>query len=147
MTALFSEEWHPRARHWWPHRPESPGEARTVLAFYALVWMLPNEVIDSAELVLSELITNAILHAAPPPDTPRGKMPLIETVFVPFPGGVRIEVHDESETKPEIREASDERESGRGLALVDALTGGRWGVCTGPDTGKTVWAECRQAVS
>jgi hypothetical protein len=33
-------------------------------------------------------------------------------------------------------------ESGRGLALVDALTGGQWGVAGRVGVGKMVWAVC-----
>jgi len=70
---------------------------------------------DAAELVLSELITNAIRHAC----TPRDR--LIETRYERLPdGGLRIEVHDAGDGVPLMQRPSGDDESGRGLALVDA---------------------------
>jgi hypothetical protein len=59
-----------------------------------------------------------------------------------LPYGVRIEVHDTSPAAPKQGEASAGDESGRGLALVDALTGGQWGVSDREGPGKAVWAVC-----
>jgi hypothetical protein len=39
-----------------------------------------------------------------------------------------------------MKQAEDNEESGRGLALVDALTGARWGVSERDGIGKLVWA-------
>lgn len=55
---------------------------------------------------------------------------------------MRIEVHDSDRNRPERREPSADDDSGRGLALVDALTGGRWGVSGRAGIGKLVWAVC-----
>ena len=87
-------------------------------------------------MIVSELVTNAITHAHPPYGN------LISTRFERLESGVRIEVHDSSDSKPERREASAEAESGRGLGLVDALTGGHWGVSDRNGPGKMVWAIC-----
>jgi anti-sigma regulatory factor (Ser/Thr protein kinase) len=92
------------------------------------------ELADAAELVLSELFTNAVRHAR----RPRGRR--IATCYRRVPGGVCIEVHDACDTWPELRKAEDDEESGRGLALVDALTGARWGVSERDGIGKLVWA-------
>lgn len=73
----------------------------------------------AAELVVSELVTNSVRHAR----EPRGHV--IRTQFERLGRAVRIEVHDANESKPEQRRAFDDEESGRGLALVDAITGGR----------------------
>jgi anti-sigma regulatory factor (Ser/Thr protein kinase) len=89
---------------------------------------------DGAELALSELLTNSLRHAR----KPCGRQ--IETRYERMAGGVRIEVHDANETWPVLRKASMDEESGRGLALVDALTGGRWGVSEREGVGKLVWA-------
>jgi len=90
---------------------------------------------DAAELVLSELITNAIRHAC----TPRDR--LIETRYERLPdGGLRIEVHDAGDGVPLMQRPSGDDESGRGLALVDALTDRRWGVSSRIGVGKSVWA-------
>jgi len=95
---------------------------------------------DSAALVLSELMTNALKHCGE-------RDRLIETRFVRLrdgsgrPAGLRVEVHDAGETRPVLQEPSADAESGRGLPLVDALTAGRWGVSHRQGIGKLVWAE------
>jgi anti-sigma regulatory factor (Ser/Thr protein kinase) len=106
-----------------------------LLAQHLGAWGL-STVADSAELVVSELMTNAITHAHPPYGN------LIATRFERLADGVRIEVHDAGDGKPEPRDAPAEEESGRGLGLVEALTGGTWGVSDRDGPGKVVWAVC-----
>jgi two-component sensor histidine kinase len=91
---------------------------------------------DTAALLVSELMTNSVRHAR----RPCGR--LIGTRFERLESGVRIEVHDANDSRPERREVSAEEESGRGLVLVDALTGGHWGVSARDGVGKMVWAVC-----
>lgn len=118
----------------WTRDPENVGRARDELCLHLAKWNMA-EVTDSALLVLSELVTNAVRHARQPGDRQ------IETRFVRRDGGVRIEVHDASDAKPELREVPDEEaECGRGLFLVDHLTGGRWGVSDREGVGKLIWA-------
>jgi anti-sigma regulatory factor (Ser/Thr protein kinase) len=109
------------------------GRARQFLAHHLDAWGLPH-LTDCATVIVSELVTNAVRHAHPPYGN------LIATRFERLPSGVRIEVHDGSDNKPERREACAEEESGRGLGLVDALTGGQWGVSDRNGPGKIVWA-------
>jgi anti-sigma regulatory factor (Ser/Thr protein kinase) len=80
-----------------------------------------------ARLVVSELVTNAVLHARTP----------IELTLVIREGVLRIEVTDLGVDRPQ-RWARDES-SGRGLPIVEAV-GRAWGVI---DLGssKTVWCE------
>lgn len=89
-----------------------------------------DELIESAELGVSELATNATLHARTP-----------FTIGLSVSGGtVRISVTDESPVVPELRHSRGLATTGRGLVLLDAA--GRWGiepVDGGP--GKTVWFE------
>jgi two-component sensor histidine kinase len=92
---------------------------------------------ESAGLVGSELVTNAVVHAHPPYGN------LIATRLERLDHGVRIEVHDAGGGEPERRRAGPDDGSGRGLALVDALTGGQWGVGGREGPGKVVWAVCR----
>ncbi|MFI1097595.1 ATP-binding protein [Streptomyces sp. NPDC020917] len=89
---------------------------------------------DCAELVLTELLTNAVQHGCPP----QGRQ--IETRCERLASGVRIEVHDANEDWPELQGQGADAESGRGLLLVDALTGSRWGVGPRDGVGKRVWA-------
>ncbi|MFI0718032.1 ATP-binding protein [Streptomyces sp. NPDC021224] len=111
------------------------GTARHDLRRVLAAWEL-GDLADRAELVLSELLSNALQHADTPPD---GE---VETRYERLPKGIRIEVHDVDDAKPRVQPLSAEAESGRGLALVHALTGGEWGV--GPrrkGVGKRVWAD------
>jgi DNA-binding XRE family transcriptional regulator len=120
----------------WRRDPLIVISVRRLLVWHLAAWDM-QELAEVAELVVSELVTNAVRHAHGPDDT------LIETRFVRLPGDdLRIEVHDGNENTPELRGLSADAESGRGLALVDALTGGRWGVGGREGIGKVVWAEC-----
>ncbi|WP_307795075.1 ATP-binding protein [Actinacidiphila acididurans] len=124
----------------WPPAPRSVGRARRFLALQLDAWAMPH-LADTAELILSELVTNAVKHA----HSPNGRV--IATRLERLASGVRIEVHDSSDCKPELREASGEEESGRGLLLVDALTGGCWGVNDRSGPGKSVWAVCTHSAA
>lgn len=85
--------------------------------------------VDVAELVVSELATNAALHGEPP-----------VTIRVRMDRGVRIEVEDLGRHLPVVLPAQLEATTGRGLSLVAALAA-RWGVEPLPGHGKQVWAE------
>jgi anti-sigma regulatory factor (Ser/Thr protein kinase) len=86
--------------------------------------------LDASRLLVSELVTNAVLHARTD----------FELVIRVVPQGVRIEVSDESPSAPVVRRYEDEAMTGRGLALVEDLAA-RWGVDERPHGGKTVWFE------
>lgn len=82
-----------------------------------------------AQLVVSELATNAVIHAGTP-----------FSVGVRYDGStVRISVQDWSSSQPIMRESNPRALSGRGLRLI-AMVSRAWGIDYGPD-GKTVWAE------
>jgi anti-sigma regulatory factor (Ser/Thr protein kinase) len=82
-------------------------------------------------LCLSEVVTNAVLHA---------RTPLSVTVSVAEADGtVRVEVADRSHVEPVRRRFADVSPTGRGLHLLDRLTTD-WGIEPSP-TGKTVWFE------
>jgi MEDS: MEthanogen/methylotroph, DcmR Sensory domain/Histidine kinase-like ATPase domain len=84
---------------------------------------------DDVQLVVSELATNAVVHAGTP-----------FSISVSSDGRtMRIAVSDWSVVRPVVRDGSPDAISGRGLRLVAAVAGD-WGVEPGPD-GKTVWAE------
>ncbi|MBD0738167.1 ATP-binding protein [Streptomyces sp. CBMA29] len=111
------------------------GRARKLLAAQLDAWGLAH-LTDTAEVVVSELFTNSVRHAR----VPDGRR--IATHFERLENGVRIEVHDANDVRPVLQNASADAESGRGLALVDAFTGGRWGVSDREGVGKMVWAVC-----
>lgn len=110
--------------------PVSVGRVRrhAVAACTALGWTGDR---DLAELLVSEVTTNALVHGD-------GEV----RVRVRLAGSVlRIEVDDASSTVPRLRTAAADAEGGRGLAMVDALASA-WGVEPAPDgRGKTVWFE------
>jgi anti-sigma regulatory factor (Ser/Thr protein kinase) len=119
----------------WPRGPRSVGRARRLLFRKLSAWELEH-VAETAELVVSELVTNAVRHT----DSRRGH--LIETRFERLAVGVRIEVHDACDARPVRREPTADDDAGRGLVLVDTLTGGMWGVGERQGVGKLVWAVC-----
>ncbi|MFF9511761.1 SpoIIE family protein phosphatase [Streptomyces sp. NPDC014724] len=80
------------------------------------------------ELVLSELVTNAIRHGSAP-----------VTMRLLNDHGLTCEVADGSSTSPHLRYAAATDEGGRGLFLVAQLTE-RWGTRYTPQ-GKVIWAE------
>ncbi|QLH27403.1 SpoIIE family protein phosphatase [Streptomyces sp. Rer75] len=87
------------------------------------------EVAFVAELLLSELVTNALRHASGP-------------IRVRLLHGRTLicEVSDTSSTSPHLRRAATTDEDGRGLFLVAQLALA-WGTRHTPD-GKVIWAEC-----
>jgi hypothetical protein len=85
--------------------------------------------VDDAQLVVSELATDSVVHAGSP-----------FSVSVRYDGAaIRISVHDWNPTLPVLRHGGPAARSGRGLHLVGALARA-WGVEPSAD-GKTVWAE------
>ncbi|CAG6396141.1 ATP-binding protein [Streptomyces cocklensis] len=117
----------------WPLSGRSVGRARRELRGTLSAWGL-DHLTEPAELVLSELLTNAVRYAR----TPAGR--LVETRLERTPDGIRIEVHDANDRLPQMQRAADDDEGGRGLALVDVLTERRWGVSSRQGVGKLVWA-------
>ncbi|MDT0308837.1 ATP-binding protein, partial [Streptomyces sp. DSM 44917] len=93
-------------------------------------WGLSAPAVENAELVVSELVTNAVLHT--------GSQAVVCTLRA-GEGLVRVEVADQRTTAPHppggsarARAARAEDERGRGLILVEALSTA-WGVSPGPD--------------
>ena len=85
-------------------------------------------------LCATELLTNVIAHVG------EGTPVTVRVMATHDHGRTRIEVTDtDPRTLPAPLPATETQESGRGLALLDALTD-RWGVDQGPDR-KTVWCE------
>jgi CheY-like chemotaxis protein/anti-sigma regulatory factor (Ser/Thr protein kinase) len=85
---------------------------------------------DEASLVVTELATNAVLHAGSP-----YRVRLRRTE-----GVVRIEVADGGSGTPEPQPFSATAETGRGIVLVSAISAS-WGIDARPGQGKVTWAE------
>jgi anti-sigma regulatory factor (Ser/Thr protein kinase) len=118
--------------------------ARAFVLRFTQRWRLA-AVRDNAELVTSELVTNAVKATGVVDPKPTYAMLATVAVFVlrlsVVGSCLRIEVWDRSLDLPKQQDQDDESEHGRGLLLVDALTV-RSGVRAAVDgTGKVVWAD------
>lgn len=113
----------------WHLDPEdaAPGRARR-LARKALVRWEMEDLTDSVELLVSEVVTNAVRYATKPVS-----LRLLRTDVL------RCEVGDDVPQLPRLRQARATDEGGRGLYLVNKLAR-RWGA-TRLSTGKVVWFE------
>jgi len=92
-----------------------------------------DDVIDDAMIVVSELVTNAIMHARSACD-----LRLKDADHI-----LRIEVIDGGHGSPELQRPAPHAEHGRGLLLVSAMCAA-WGVDTLGDGRKMVWAELKR---
>jgi serine phosphatase RsbU (regulator of sigma subunit) len=110
-----------------PPDPEHVGCIRSLTTDQLEAWQL-EEASFVTELVVSELVTNAIRYGTPPI-----QLRLIRDT------SLICEVSDGSNTAPHMRRARIFDEGGRGLLLVAQLTQ-RWGTRHSP-SGKTIWCE------
>lgn len=114
-----------------PPTPQAPGQARRVVR--QTLSGVNRETLDTATLLVSELVTNSVRHSGTPPE---------ETVVLRIaqgPSAVRVEVCDSGPGfRVEPRKAAVDAVGGWGLPLVERLSR-RWGVLQGPPT--TVWFE------
>lgn len=85
---------------------------------------------ETAALLASEIVTNAIIH---------GRSEARIRVSGGAAGWLRVEVADDNSRHPQPVEQDTDALDGRGLAIVELLAG-RWGVQDDP-YGKTVWFE------
>jgi len=111
-----------------PPEPTSATRARA-LAREQLSAMCTRDALDTIALLVTELVTNAILHARTP----------LQLTLETQPGLVRICVEDESNEQPTLQHYEPDAVTGRGLVLVDQLSSS-WGVDSTP-SGKVVWCE------
>ncbi|MBB0231717.1 ATP-binding SpoIIE family protein phosphatase, partial [Streptomyces calidiresistens] len=111
--------------------PADPGvvaRARTLTSERLAQWEVPEELVFGTELIVSELVTNAIRYAG----GPIGLRLIRDRKLI-------CEVSDPSQTQPHLRRARPADEGGRGLFLV-AQIAHRWGSRYTP-AGKTIWTE------
>ncbi|WP_332112937.1 ATP-binding protein [Streptomyces sp. ActVer] len=120
-----------------PRHARSVSRARTLLREQATSWKLPDEVTETAVLLLSELMTNAYRHAKVSPGREIWARCALDD------DRVRVWVTDANDMLPAPRNASPDDESGRGLALVATLAD-NWGATPREGgIGKTAWFELR----
>jgi PAS domain S-box-containing protein len=110
-----------------PADPAIVSEARARAARQLAAWGL-EELVFTTELLVSELVTNAIRHA----EGPIQLRMILDTTL-------SCEVSDASVTAPRHRRADRYDEGGRGLMLVARLAG-RWGTRY-TEAGKTIWTQ------
>lgn len=116
--------------------PETVYLARTLIDQAAIKWLIPDDAQYVAKVVITELVTNAVKLY-------RGRA--ITAWLAPSPvapGVIELAVWDPDASRlPTIGVAADDAESGRGLAIVYELSGGRLGWYRSPTIGgKIVWA-------
>ncbi|MFG2817900.1 ATP-binding protein [Kitasatospora sp. NPDC048365] len=108
-----------------PPLPRNVARARRLASTALSAWGVKH-LADSVELVVSELVTNAVRYG-------RGAVSISLTLQE---SALQISVADYGHGMPQMREAGEEDSNGRGLAIVSALCT-RWAVTTRL-TGKTV---------
>lgn len=94
------------------------------------------DLLDDALLLISELVTNSILHGGPP----------IVLAIECDGEGLHVRVRDGSADRPRLTDRGTDAEDGRGMTLVDVLSS-TWGVEPVEDdygSGKETWFELRR---
>ncbi|MCK9877638.1 ATP-binding protein [Frankia sp. Ag45/Mut15] len=115
-----------------PAEPRAAGRARRLVTELLAAWNRA-EAIEVAQLLISEVVTNAVRFVGD-----RGALRLTVTLSI---DRIRIAVDDGSSLHPTLRLADDDDESGRGMHLVAALAL-QWGIVDCPQEqgpGKQVW--------
>jgi anti-sigma regulatory factor (Ser/Thr protein kinase) len=106
-------------------------------------WQL-DHMIEDAELVTSELVTNAVaatgLTAEPERWSQLLNLAMIHVRFTLYKYVVVLEVQDRAAAVPVLQAPADDDEGSRGLAIVEALAA-EWGYRQVPEAGKVVWAK------
>lgn len=108
--------------------PDAVPRARR-FAVASLSGLFPDELVDDATLIISELVTNAFLH---------GKPPVVVRISA-REHLVHIEVADDSRSAPVRGRPDSNAMTGRGMGLIESLSS-RWGVAPEAN-GKKVWCE------
>jgi len=118
--------------------PKAVNIARLLVKSALESWGL-DELRDDALLIVSELVTNAVMVGPGPVRDPDG-LTLVAVQVRVQDSTLVIEVWDRHRKLPMPRTAGDDAESGRGLLLVEAFSS-RWGVWEPESGGKVVYAD------
>lgn len=118
-----------RVHRYWSSS-ESPSRARKAVRYAVLAWECGDAVAETAELLTSELATNAVLHAS---------CSVEYVVELTVAGGVlTVSVIDFGSGSPSVTRADDADTHGRGLSMVEMLSDA-WGVDALAGGGKRVF--------
>ena len=127
----------------YPAHPRQVASARRRAERVVGGWDAGQETVENVSAVVSELVTNAVIHAR----TRKGRE--VGLTLLLLDSAVRVEVRDADPTLLTAPAAPSDHTgvehlpgNGRGLLLVDQLCEGRWGSVE-EVIGKTVWAEVR----
>ena len=116
-----------------PPARQSPSNARHFVAEMLHKWGL-DRAVDSAQLLTSELVTNAVVHAGTD----------VQVIVEAHHDVVHVEVIDLTQRPPVVRFTPyDDLQTGRGLALLESVASA-WGVDS-LDRGKSVWFDIDMA--
>jgi anti-sigma regulatory factor (Ser/Thr protein kinase) len=116
---------------WFDPTPTAPGRARRFVGEVVARRASPGAAnLEGLALLVSELVTNAVVHAG---------TPILVSVSVQA-GQVHVGVGDAAPERPALRQplGADGQESGYGMWLLQELTDA-WGVDGGRGRGKLVW--------
>jgi len=106
----------------------SPAVARAFVRSTLREWGYVG-LIDEVVLAVSEIVTNAVVHAASPSSL----------VIVDYEGVLHVRLRDDDVEAPVLRHSDVDSTNGRGMVLVDGLAE-RWGVERASE-GKVVWLD------
>lgn len=113
-------------------KPESLAAARALAAAGCAEWQVPQRIAGLVQVVLTELVGNAVRHAGTP----------MEVVLRRTAQYIHVSVHDQDRRHPRLcGPETPDAEGGRGLMVVEALAAS-WGSAPTRD-GKVVWATVR----
>ncbi|THA67120.1 ATP-binding protein [Streptomyces sp. A0958] len=116
-----------------PAHPESVAGARRLTKARLDEWRTGGDAREAAVLIVSELVTNAVVHTA-------SARVVCELRYLT--GGLRVSVQDQGHQPggPRLGRGADD-EHGRGLLLVDSLSSAWGSHDAGDGSGRIVWAE------
>jgi|SRR5436190_12109975 len=110
----------------------APSDARRIVRRACSELHVEEELTDTATLLTSELVTNAIKHASGP----------LQLGVSCTQGRLVVSVQDSDPRPPQLRRVRNRAVGGRGLALVEKLAE-RWGCRQVANDGKSVWFALR----
>ncbi len=114
------------------HDVTAPRAARRFLSSVLAGWGVPHAIVERSQLLVSELVSNAVLHGG-------GPIKMVVRDNDSAVGVIRVEVSNNGDGRPVMRRADRDELSGRGLQLIEDLAT-KWGTRSG--SGRThVWFE------